>query len=88
MDKLPKLQRCPKCGREPGWFTGYSSREGYISLWVYCDCNHEKLDLRLDAFGNKKAAEHAMALLTIEWDAYCSIANKETQFFMPKGEKE
>ena len=82
MDKLPKLQRCPQCGKEPDWYSAWADAD-YTSmgLWLACDCKQiqsiAQTSLCMGYIG-KLYVERTVNRMSEEWNKYCESKRKET----------
>lgn len=91
MDKLPKLQPCPKCGKSPEWYSTWADPDRItFAICLACECKQRRKDVltgKAVGYLGNLYLDHITNDLKSEWDAYCSTVNKESKFFMPKGEK-
>ena len=65
MDNLPKLQACPRCGKEPEWYSAWADADyTSMALWLACDCR------QIGYLGNLYV-ERTVRRMSEEWDKYC-----------------
>lgn len=82
MDKLPKLQPCPKCGKEPEWYSAWEDSDRIaITIWLACECKQIRrcvLTGKAVGYLGHLYLDHITNNMKSGWDEYCSTVNKES----------
>ena len=80
MVEFPKLQACPKCGKQPEWFTCWADADfASIALWLTCDCKQIQTVASTPKFLGYVGglyASRAVRRMSDEWKKYCEEACK------------